>query len=525
MSIRNTLLGSFLAISFLSLISGITALYFLYDVSKAGFRAGAELAPLGDAAMEIKLTATHAHLLFEEIMAGDEGEDINEVWRLLDETKWYSNAILNGGENDEGKFYATDVPTVREKIESVLSQVESFIKAAETRYASYSGSQGVGSDADDKFDDQYEKVQADISQVLLGDVSKLNADGIRALGMAKYHMANGHLYLAEILGGDAEESFDAVVADFEAAKKYILQISASNFSSLSAAPKEIDSIITLAKNRFASLQTSESAGSAADEAFDQSFEAFILEADEAEEIIHDQIDAGISFLLAEETAAEIAVAILSSLTFIVSLIGALVISGRISRPISEISKVQNELASGNLDAWVPEIQSPPEIASLCKSMYKFKQETRAAEKYRNEQEEFKIQVEEQQRANTLELARNFEAEVGGVIEVMVRSAEELSGATTDVSQIANRTASRSTEVRESANNAQNELNEVTHSVNEVNSSISNVAKEMTETSNRTGQVVSLAEDAGLKVQNLNDASAKIKDIVTLIADIAEQTNL
>ncbi|EDN65048.1 sensory box/GGDEF/GAF/EAL domain protein [Beggiatoa sp. PS] len=62
-------------------------------------------APLADAAMEIKLTATTAHLWFEEIIVGAENKEVIEkVWQLLDESLWYVEAMLKGGTNAEGIF-------------------------------------------------------------------------------------------------------------------------------------------------------------------------------------------------------------------------------------------------------------------------------------------------------------------------------------------------------------------------------------------------------------------------------------
>ena len=61
-------------------------------------------APLVDAAMEIKLEATTAHLWLEEILGGDRQEDINEVWRGLERADWYAGAMLDGARNAEGHY-------------------------------------------------------------------------------------------------------------------------------------------------------------------------------------------------------------------------------------------------------------------------------------------------------------------------------------------------------------------------------------------------------------------------------------
>ncbi|MCB0075076.1 MAG: hypothetical protein KDE20_26640, partial [Caldilineaceae bacterium] len=114
-NLRTKLTAAFLGLASITIVMGVSTVYLANSVGKSGLHVGADLAPLGDAAMEIKLTATRAHLLFEEIMAGDTTEDINEVWSLLDETLWYTDAILQGGSSDEGIFIASTDPVVLDK--------------------------------------------------------------------------------------------------------------------------------------------------------------------------------------------------------------------------------------------------------------------------------------------------------------------------------------------------------------------------------------------------------------------------
>ncbi|WP_193186988.1 methyl-accepting chemotaxis protein [Nisaea sediminum] len=198
---------------------------------------------------------------------------------------------------------------------------------------------------------------------------------------------------------------------------------------------------------------------------------------------------------------------------------------RLARPISELTQVQVDLAGGNLDAWVPDYKSPKEVAELSQALYKLKQESRAAEKYREEQEHFRIETRQKQRATIMGLADNFESAVGSVIDALSSSATELSATSTEVSNTANRTASRSASVRDSANEAGHDIESVTNSVDEVNQAVNEVATKVAETSALTSRAAEQAADAAEKVNALNAASAKINDIVSLIADIAEQTNL
>ena len=63
-----------------------------------GFHAGNRMntfyAPSIDAAMEIKLEATAAHLWFEEVLSGDTSADFETVWQHLEEAMWYLKATM-----------------------------------------------------------------------------------------------------------------------------------------------------------------------------------------------------------------------------------------------------------------------------------------------------------------------------------------------------------------------------------------------------------------------------------------------
>jgi len=164
MLIRTKLLYAFTTMAILTLVTGITNFVLVETIGDNQKQIGVELVPLADAAMEIKLTATTAHLVFEEIMAGDDSEDVNEVWRLLDETLFFTDAILKGAKNEEETFYPTQSEEVRKKLISVREQVVSFIDSAKIRYDLSKGAggadAGAGSDVETKFDNAFEKFVA-----------------------------------------------------------------------------------------------------------------------------------------------------------------------------------------------------------------------------------------------------------------------------------------------------------------------------------------------------------------------------
>lgn len=177
-----------LFIVFLSLI-GVTwkmasdGEFYINKVGDNGLAVSTRLAPLGDAAMEIKLNLVLAHLIFEELMSGDSGEDIQDFRNYLSEVKWYTNAIVNGGENDEGRFYATENVVIKSKIDAILDDLNEFEKVANTRYANLQDNKeasAAGSEADEAFDGIFDEIMIvadEIEEIIHDDMD----DGVRGL--------------------------------------------------------------------------------------------------------------------------------------------------------------------------------------------------------------------------------------------------------------------------------------------------------------------------------------------------------
>lgn len=195
----------FSGIALATILAGVVSIYSAITIGNNGLYASEKLAPLADAAMEIKLTATHAHLLFEEIMSGDEGEDIGQVWELLEETRFYVNAILNGGQNDEGTFFATENAEVRKNAELVKADVETFITVAQARYEARGQDMGAGSDADEQFDQAFEKFieNADIAEELIHDDMAAGIVAMRQGVAASVGMVSAGMLLAVLFAAGA----------------------------------------------------------------------------------------------------------------------------------------------------------------------------------------------------------------------------------------------------------------------------------------------------------------------------------
>jgi methyl-accepting chemotaxis protein len=208
LNIGTRLVLSYLVMAAIVCVTGLLAIYYVSSVGREGVLIGEEEAPLSDAAMEIKLSATTAHLYFEEIMSGDEGEDVNKIYAMLGESIWYCDAILHGGKNAEGTFVPTSNPDVRAKITQTKAMVERFRDSARRRYAlrGSADSAGPGTQADIDFDREFtefvkmaDEAEQAVHADMRGSVAALRSYSSTAVIMMTASMLGG-VALALVVG-------------------------------------------------------------------------------------------------------------------------------------------------------------------------------------------------------------------------------------------------------------------------------------------------------------------------------------
>lgn len=184
--IGTRIIVSYLVMALIVCATGLIGLHYVSDVGDDGINVGEVLAPLSDASMEIKLAAAEAHLKFEEIMSGDEGEDVNYVYNRLDDALWYCNAMLRGGQNQEGKYQAAKGEEVRNRIEKLGGLIAKFKRLAQQRYSQRGQGVGVGSQADIEFDRAYDDLveQADEAEELIHADMAAGVVALRAISQS-----------------------------------------------------------------------------------------------------------------------------------------------------------------------------------------------------------------------------------------------------------------------------------------------------------------------------------------------------
>ena len=143
-----------------------------------GNRLATHHAPLVDAIMEYKMELTTGHLWFEETMAGDQEKTLDELLGYFDSATWYADALMSGGENNEGRFYPIEDAELRAEVVATKLFLEELRQVAIQRYQNLKASL-PGTDVDQQFDrmfttlvDKLDHLETRIQNTIANDLER-----------------------------------------------------------------------------------------------------------------------------------------------------------------------------------------------------------------------------------------------------------------------------------------------------------------------------------------------------------------
>jgi diguanylate cyclase (GGDEF)-like protein len=174
---------SFKPFILISLIT-VTALVMIYVSFLSGYQMTAKHSTLIDAAMEVKLETTLAHLWLEELLSGDRSESIDKVNAHLTEATWYAHSMLEGGVNSEGTFIALKHDSIRTVMNDVLAELGILRTLTNERYINFVSST-AGSMIDIKYDETFLRFVelTDTAETLLKSMVDEELSGFRKMHM------------------------------------------------------------------------------------------------------------------------------------------------------------------------------------------------------------------------------------------------------------------------------------------------------------------------------------------------------
>lgn len=201
-----------------------------------------------------------------------------------------------------------------------------------------------------------------------------------------------------------------------------------------------------------------------------------------------------------------------------------VLSRLIGLPIVEMSAFMTGMADGRYDDPAAHRERGDEIGQMARAVEFFRQrliETREIEAQAARENE-----EKAARAKKIEeMTDEFDQASTQLVSSVAEGATELKSVATSMSETAERTEQMSTSVAAAAEQASTNVETVASATEEINSSLSEIASQVSRASDVAQSAVTAAGETTEVINGLRTQSDSIGDVIKLINEIAEQTNL
>ncbi|MGD1877034.1 MAG: methyl-accepting chemotaxis protein [Kiloniellaceae bacterium] len=201
-----------------------------------------------------------------------------------------------------------------------------------------------------------------------------------------------------------------------------------------------------------------------------------------------------------------------------------VLSRAIAAPINGMSAFMGQLAEGHYDNVTANQDRGDEIGMMAKSVEFFRQ--RLIENREMEAQAAKDNEEKAKRAKRIEeMTTEFDRESSKMVTSVAEGSTEMKSVATSMSEIAQRTEEMSTTVAAAAEEASSNVQTVASATEEINASLGEIASQVSRATDVAQSAVAAASQPSQVINGLREQSDQIGDVIKLINEIAEQTNL
>jgi len=204
---------------------------------------------------------------------------------------------------------------------------------------------------------------------------------------------------------------------------------------------------------------------------------------------------------------------------------ALLIGRGVSCPIQKMTGAMTHLANGALDTEVPARHHRNEIGQMAAAVQIFKDNAIEVKRLGAEQKANEERQLKERHQIMLNMASDFEGSVGNVVNSVSSAAAELHVLATSLSSTAEQTAHQASNVTSASEAATTNVQTVASAAEELVASETEIGRHVQRSSSIADHAAAQARQTQETVEQMVGAVEKIGQVVAMITDIAEQTNL
>ena len=233
--------------------------------------------------------------------------------------------------------------------------------------------------------------------------------------------------------------------------------------------------------------------------------------------VYHEIGAGI-----DNTATWLSV--LASFAVVLALVGVLVISRNIAKPIADITHITEMVAAGNDSIAIPFSERRDEIGALARTIAVFQRAMRHNQELnRTVRNDAELRTQRQELMSS-EVA-HFSAEVEATLAKLGRISDQMLAASTQLASTADDASAKTQQAAAASAEASANVRDIASAANELSASVNEIDRQVEQSNAIVNKAVNEAGRTNLAVKELGEAATRIGDVVKLITGIAEQTNL
>jgi methyl-accepting chemotaxis protein len=227
--------------------------------------------------------------------------------------------------------------------------------------------------------------------------------------------------------------------------------------------------------------------------------------------IYTQIDRGI-----DSTALLLTVLACSAVAL--ALAGIAIIARSVTRPISAITSITEAVAKGDSAIAIPFSDRRDEIGALARSIGVFQTAMRTnADLNRTVLNDAELRSRRQQQMSN-EISK-FSAEVEATLAELGRISDEMMAASSKLGASADHASGKTARAEELSSEASANVRDIASAADELSASVNEIDRQVAQSNAIATKAVNEVESTNLAVKELDEAAARIGDVVTLNATI------
>ncbi|MBO1320909.1 HAMP domain-containing methyl-accepting chemotaxis protein [Acanthopleuribacter pedis] len=204
----------------------------------------------------------------------------------------------------------------------------------------------------------------------------------------------------------------------------------------------------------------------------------------------------------------------------------------IAEPVANMTDTMTNLAKGNLEFQVPDLDRSDEIGDMARAVNVFKdnaiemkQQEQALAKTRKDHTQREAIAKEAHQRAIMELADRFDSQISHLIDSLVSSSTKMKQSSADMKDVARETTDASVTVASASEQSSTSVTLVSQEMKEMVSSSDAISDQIITAQSKSKDGMTYVEKANTTFINLNERIRSIDDFVVSIQKIAEQTNL